>query len=243
MLSITRITKHLDLIAVIVASIIGLALHALGIIPEAYLISLLLLLLSLLAIHEISHSVKYDVAHETIMRIENKLTCPPSEIELIKPPDLLTLSQEFALRNQGEEWWFNICADMFRSQDLFDRLLKPSIQSQKSSKIVFVLKHSMKDAWEKDIQPKIEKCKGKEKIQPPLWRDIEENIAFRMIDVSSEKEVKEAFLTVWGEPFMMEHRVEKEETRMPRHVLYVRSHSELIPRLKDIFMRYKLMRE
>jgi len=126
------------------------------------------------------------------------------------------------------------------AQVLFDQILRPSIESPRTSKIIFILQSSMRDIWRKDVQPKTKKCRGGEKVQLPVWGEIEESIAFQMIDVGVEREEKEAFLTVWGEPFMMEHGGGPTKTQMPRHVLYLKSNSELIPYLKDIFTRYRL---
>lgn len=81
-------------------------------------------------------------------------------------------------------------------------------------------------------------CRGRDKVQEPVWRDIDESIAFQMIDVGADKEAKEALLGFWGEPFMME--LGSEGQHVPRYLIHVKNQSELISRLQDIFVRCRL---
>jgi hypothetical protein len=174
------ILKNLDVIAIIAASIGAIVLHHLGIIPETYVISILLLLL---ALHTLQDALRGEEVKEDIKTISKNVQVSDPEVELIKPRELLVYTEEFALKNRGEVWWFNACCSMFRSQELFDRLLKTSIDSSRTTKIYFVMNKTMKEAWERDIMPKIEKCRGRDKVQEPVWRAIDESIAFQMIDV------------------------------------------------------------
>lgn len=233
------IITHLDVVAILIASMGAIILHHLGILPEAYVISFILFLL---AVHTLQEMIRAEEIRRDVKAVSQCVAAPEPEVEIIKPADLLLRTEEFALRNRGEEWWFNACASMFYSQEMFDRLLRSSMENPRTTKIFFVLRPAMKEVWEREVQPKIERCKGKEKVQPLMWGDIEESIAFRMIDVGVEKEAKEALLTFWGEPFMMEHGAADEKAHMPRYVIHVKSHSELLPRLKDIFMKHRLKR-
>ncbi|HOV79925.1 MAG TPA: hypothetical protein PK728_07420 [Bacillota bacterium] len=228
---------NLDVMAIIIASVAAIVLHHLGIIPETYVVSLLLLLL---ALHALQDAIRGEETRENLNIIRQNVLVGASEVELIKPSELLARTEEFALRNRGEIWWFNACLTMFCSQRLFDGLLKISIESSRTSKIIFVLRPAMREIWEREILPEIEKCAGKEKVLEPVWCDVEESIAFQMIDVGVGKEEKEALLTFWGEPFMMD--LGERGEHVPRYLIHVKSHSELIPRLKDIFIRCRLKR-
>lgn len=231
---------HLDLIAIVIASLAAIVLHLLGMLPEGFVITFILILL---AAHTMQDVIRGEEIRKDVRRLANYVSAPQTEVELIKPQDLLLRTEEFALLNRGDEWWFNVCATMFHSQDLFDKLLRLSIDNPRTTKIVFVLRPAMKGVWEEHVRPKIDRCKGKKKVQPVIWSDIEESISFRMIDVGVGKEAKEALLTFWGEPFMMEHGVGEEKAHMPRYVLHVKSHSELLPRLKDIFAKHRLRKQ
>lgn len=229
------VLKNLDVIAIIAASAVAIILHHLGIIPETYVISILLMLL---ALHVLQEALRGEEIKEDIKAIAKNVKVTDSEVELIKPRELLGYTEEFALKNRGDVWWFNTCCTMFRSQELFDRLLRISIESSKTTKIFFVMDLSMKEAWERDILPKIIKCRCYDKVQEPVWCNIDESIAFQMIDVGVEKEAKEALLAFWGEPFMME--LGSEGQHVPRYLIHVKSQSELIPRLQDIFVKCRL---
>lgn len=229
------VLKNLDVIAIIAASIGAIVLHHLGIIPETYVISILLFLL---ALHALQEALRGEEIKEDIKTITRNVLVADPEVELIKPRELLIYTEEFALKNRGEVWWFNACCAMFRSQELFDRLLKTSIESSRTTKIYFVMNKTMKEAWDNDVRPKIEMCRGRDKVQEPVWRDIDESIAFQMIDVGADKEAKEALLGFWGEPFMME--LGSEGQHVPRYLIHVKSQSELISRLQDIFVRCRL---
>lgn len=233
-------TVEWDLLAVIIASLIGIALHVLGILPESYVISLILILLCLHALHEIGHQMKYDEAHDKIMEIDRALKKTQPDIELISR-NHFARGEEFALKNKGAMWWFNTPMRVLKSQEVFDRLLKSAIDNPKTKRIEFILKPSTKGLWEKEVWPKIEKCRGREKVQPPIWREIKENLAFKMIDLTEEKEIKEAHLTFWGEPFTMELKESNDtfpSVYHPRFILQVRN-EDLLSKLKEIFIQYK----
>ncbi len=229
-----NILKNLDVVAIVIASVGAIVLHHLGLIPEAYVISILLLLL---AIHALQESIRGEEFKEDLKTIRQNVLAAAPETELIKPSELLTYTEEFALKNRGEVWWFNACSNMFSSQRLFNSLLKPSIESAKSAGVIFVLGTSMKDVWDREVWPQIQKCDGRNKVQV-IWCNIDENIAFQMIDVGVDKEAKEALVAFWGEPFMMD--LGKHGEKVPRYLIHVKNQSELIPRLKDIFVRCKL---
>jgi hypothetical protein len=167
--------KHLDVIIILVASAGAIVLFHLDILPEAYVISFVLFLL---AVHTLQEAIRGEEVRRDVKAVSQCVAAPEPEIEIIKPADLLLRTEEFALRNQGEGWWFNACASMFYSQELFNKLLRSSMENPRTIKIFFVLRPAMKDLWEREVQPKIGRCSGREKVQPIIWRDIEESIAF-----------------------------------------------------------------
>lgn len=228
---------HIDMVAIIIASLAAIVLHYLHLIPEEYLISFVLVLL---AIHTAQEVIRGEEVRNDVRAMGNLIATPEPEVAIVKPAEILRRTEEFGMRNAGEDWWFNACATMFRSQHVFDKLLKSSMLNPKTTRIFFVLKPSMKEAWDRDVAPKIERSRCKEKVQPVLWRDIAEGIAFRTIDVDSGTGAKEALLTVWGEPFMMEHVDERGSAQMPRYVMHVRRDSELLVRLHDLLQKHRM---
>ena len=89
--------KNLDVIAIIAASAGVIVLHHLGIIPETYVISILL---TLLALHALQEALRGEEIKEDIKTIAKNVQATDSEVELIKPRELLVYTEEFALKNR-----------------------------------------------------------------------------------------------------------------------------------------------
>jgi hypothetical protein len=233
--------ENFDIVAVIVASFLALVLHAAHLLPEAYILPLILFLLALHVLHEMRSEIKHDeevaAIHNKISGIDTKIKA--GEISLIKPNELLEHTREMALKNTGEIWWFNICINMFLSDVVFENVFKPAIENKGTTRIIPLLKTKYRKIWESEVTLKISSCRGSEKVSTPIWADIDENIAFIAID-SGEGSQKEADIAVWGEPFMAEYMSHEGESikSVPRYLIHVKSDSELIYRLKDIFDRY-----
>ncbi|MFQ5800415.1 MAG: hypothetical protein ACE5HH_01680 [Candidatus Hydrothermarchaeales archaeon] len=234
--------EHYEMVAVIIASFLALILHAADLLPETYILPLILFLLSLHVLHELRAGIKHDKEvsdiHKKINALDTKIEA--GEISLIKPKELLRHTREMALKNNGEIWWFNICINMFLSDVVFESVFRPAIENKDTKRIIPVLKAQYKDLWDKEIQSKIGKCTGAGKVSEPIWTEIGENIAFIAID-TGDGERKEADISVWGEPFMAEYRSgdSKISRAVPRYLIHVKSNSELIYRLKDIFNKYR----
>ncbi|GBE17789.1 hypothetical protein BMS3Abin16_00377 [archaeon BMS3Abin16] len=235
--------ENFDIVAVIVASFLALVLHAADLLPETYILPLILFLLALHVLHEMRSEIKHDqevaVIHSNISSIDMKIKA--GEISLIKPSELLEHTREMALKNKGEIWWFNICINMFLSDVVFENVFKPAIENKDTTRIIPVLKDEYRKTWERDVTPKIKSCSGAENVSSPVWvESIDENIAFIAID-SGEKPQKEADIAVWGEPFMAEYMTHEGGLKksVPRYLIHVKSDSELIYRLKDIFDKYR----
>ncbi len=230
-------TLELDVLAILAASIVGIILHALGIIPEGYITSLILLLLALHALHGMVHGSKESEVHKKLLEAAEKIGEP--DVKLIEPREAFEAGQELALRNAGEMWWFNTPLG-FREPKMFDKMLKPAIENPRTSRIIFILDEGFREDWEREVVPKINECKNAEKVMPPTWKKIEGGVAFKMIDLSQEKEVKEAHLTFLEKPFVMKAVGRDRSTFHPRYIFHVKSHSTLIQELKDIFLEYQM---
>jgi hypothetical protein len=234
--------ENYEIIAVIIASFLALILHAAHLLPEAFILPLILFLLSLHVLHELKSGVKHDdevkSIHKSISEIALKTKV--EKISLIEPDALLSHTREMALKNNGEIWWFNICVDMYLSDVVFENVFKPAIENRNTRKIVPVLKSQYRDVWGDKVLPKINKCIGSEKVSEPIWTEIDEHIAFIVIDIGVEGR-KEADISVWGEPFMAEYTAKDSDVKksVPRYLIHVKRDSELIYRLTDIFNRYR----
>ena len=239
------VVKNWEIVAVVSGSFIGLILHALGIIHDiTLLISLILFLLCLYVLRDISFETQSEKRtqeiFEKVKSIEARLK--KTEIELVTPDIVTTAVNELYSKSKGEVWFFNMCMKMYSKKELFDRTLKFVIENPEITKIQFIIHISEKETWEKEFQPLLDKCRGKDKILEPIFAEIKEPFAFQMVRLSEKKDVREALLAIWGEPFMAELGSDRRAypVRHPRYVFHIKSHSELISRLKELFMRYKL---
>ncbi len=230
-------TLELDIIAIIIASLLGIVLHALGILPEAYVTSLILLLLALHALHGMTQATKDSKVHKKLLKAAEKLEEP--EVSVIATEEIFENAQELALKNRGEMWWFNTPLGL-RSKRIFDKILKPAMDNTKTSRIIFIINRDFKSVWEEEVEPMIKEHKNSGKVSPPIYREMDERIAFRMIDVDPRKGVKEAHLTFLEKPFTMKAEREGGSAYYPRFAFHVKSHSRLIQALKDIFMEHQL---
>ena len=239
------IKEELHLVAIIVAALAAVILETLGILPEGDISSLILLLLALLALFQIIHGPRLEQTQEKINRrlreIEQKVRDP--EILLVKPPHLFTQNNILAQSNRGEVWFFNLCSYMFVSDEVCEQFIKPYLLNKHTKSLNFVLKKQEKDLWEKEIVPKITKYKNADKVLPAVYKEIQENVAFVMIQKRTDKEEREAMLAIWGEPFMAAFKSgEASQTFVPRYYLHLKTFSDLIPRLKDIWDKYRFKR-
>jgi len=135
---------------------------------------------------------------------------------------------------KGDSIWFNVCLSMYRTQPLFDALLRPAIENPTVLSIQFILDGDQKNVWRETILPKIDACSGREKVHEPRWCNLEKNISFILAD-SHASEGTEALLSFWGEPFM----AEASERQAPRFIFHVQKHSELLPHLVELDRCYR----
>lgn len=67
-------------------------------------------------------------------------------------------------------------------------------------------------------------------IQPPVWAHLDSGVSFVIAETDEVDGKAEALVSFWGEPFMAVHHGRK----IPGYIIHVRSHSELIGRLREV---------
>ncbi len=236
---LVRIEWHV--IAGVMAAMAAIIMHFLHVVEEDILLTILLVLIALLFLHDLrreSHAEKVAGSLERteagLERVHARLI-PPDAI-LIGPRQLRHTSEKFSLSAQGEMIWFNFCMEMFISQEVFDLVLRPAIENKRVTVIHFILHKSQRPTWERSVLPKVEECKSGEKIQV-CWSDITENVSFVLSDCSPEG-TTECLLSYWGEPFMAGPTTRP----VPRYIFHIQGHSELIARFAEIERNYRLCR-
>lgn len=223
-----------DAIAGILAATAAIILHLFHIVDEHIILPIVLALMALLFINFMRHTRnnehtagQVERTQKMVSRIKASLSTP--DVVLVGPRQLRTANEQFARNMRGDAILFNVCLSMYRTQPLFDVLLRPAIENPRVSSIQFVLDESQQDLWQADILPKINACDGHGKVQEPHWCALDKNISFILADTPPNG-ATEALLSFWGEPFM----AQSTERNVPRYIFHIQAHSELLPHLVDM---------
>ena len=149
-----------DAIAGIIAALIAIVMHYLHALEVDVLLMITLVLLALLFIRDLRSESRVEKAGEALQRIENRTqeiqrTLHPADALLIGPSNLRSETEQFVRRARGEMVWFHVCPLMFKTQLLFDSLLKPAIDNPQVTAIRFTLDVGQKALWDSEVIPKI----------------------------------------------------------------------------------------
>lgn len=228
-----------DAIAGIIAAVAVLVMHFLHVIEGDVLLMLAVVLLALLFLRDLrrerqTERLEEHVSATAVTVKELQATLLPPEAILVGPRQIRAVTEEFAVRAQGDMVWFHVCLMMFKPQPLFDTLLKPAIENPLVRSIQFVLDEEQRELWESAVLPKVQKCRGRAKVQPPYWTSIKENVSLIISDVGKAG-TTECLVSFWGEPFMA-RAVGRD---VPRFIFHVQSRSELVSRLVDLARSYR----
>jgi hypothetical protein len=229
-----------DAVAGIAAAAAALILHLLHIVEPDILLTITLVLVALLLLRQLRHEAREERVEGATGRVEQAVlrlqdTLKESDVILIGPRQLRAASEQFARQARGQMTWFNVCLTMFRPQDLFDCLLRPAVENPLVTRIEFVLDAGERERWETYVAPKLDACRGREKVSDPRWCSLKESVSFVMAGEESDGKV-EAQLSFWGEPFMAQVTGQG----VPRYIFHVRAHSELVGRLAELERGYRI---
>lgn len=223
-----------DAIAGILAAVVAIVLHFLHVIDEHIILPVVLTLMALLFINFMRHTRNNEntaeqVEHilKTVSKINSSLAAP--DIVLIGPRQLRTSNEQFARNMRGEAILFNVCLSMYRTQPLFDALLRPVIENPHVTSVQFVLDTSQQETWQTVILPILANNTAAGKVKEPRWCSLQKNLSFILADTQSQG-AAEALVSFWGEPFMSQST----DRNVPRYILHVQGHSELMTQLIEL---------
>jgi hypothetical protein len=229
-----------DAIAGIVSAVVALVMHFLHVIEEEVLLLIAVVLLALLFLRDLRRERANERMEDSLRRAEaavahiQTVLNPPDAI-LIGPRQLRAASERFARHARGDMVWFHVCLLMFKTQSLFNTLLRPAIENPMVASIHFVLDVSQQRLWESEVVPKLHACHGHTKVQVPCWTTITENVSFILAETEPTG-TTEGLLSFWGEPFMSRSTGRD----IPRYIFYIQGHSELVARLIEVERHYRL---
>lgn len=232
-------TLDWDAVGGLIAAMLAVVLHLLGVFEEQLLLVIITSLLGLLLFRDLREETAAEELSQSVANTEQhvaeiRAAMTPPELELVGPDSLRHVSRHFGQDAQGELIWFNLCLLMLSRQETFDVLIQPAIDNPELSSLQFVLDESQREQWETTVEPLLVERTDGETAVDVHWCQIDESIAF--IHTGSESERPNALISFWGEPFMAE-TLERDVTR---YILHAKEHSELIPHLRDLARRYRL---
>lgn len=228
-----------DALAGIAAAGAALVMHFLHIVEADVLLMLAVVLIALLFLRDLRRERPAERLAEQVDWIAASVgalqaAVRPPDTVLVGPQQIRAATEHFASHASGDMLWFHVCLTMFRPQPLFDTLLKPAIENPRVRSIQFVLDRGQQDLWASTVIPKVNACEGRDKVQPPVWTTIRENVSCIISDTGTEGRT-ECLVSFWGEPFMS-HAVGRD---VPRYIFHVQSHSELVGRLVELVRGYR----
>jgi hypothetical protein len=229
-----------DIIAGITAAVVAIVLHLLHIVEVDVLFTLILVLLALLLFRDLRRESHDEQVAESVKQMkasvqEVQLSLEPPDAILVGPRHLRAESRRFAETARGEMVWFNVCFTMFKSQDVFDLMLRPAIENPLVTSIQFISNEGERELWDKYMLPKIKECTGSNKVAEPRWRQLPETISFILADIEP-RGTTEALLSFWGEPFMSRAT----GNQVPRYIFRVQGHSDLVARLVELEREHRM---
>lgn len=223
-----------DAIAGILAAVAAVVLHFLNLIDNQVILPVVLTLMALLLINFMRHTrnnehtaEQVEHLHKMVVKINASLQAP--DIVLIGPRQIRAANEHFAHNMRGEATLFNVCLSMYRTQPLFDELLRPIMENPHVTSVQFILDVKQKALWQTEVLPRINNSIAANKVKEPRWCILEKNLSFVLSDTLPDGPA-EALLSFWGEPFMSQST----ERNVPRYILHVQAHSELLTQLVEL---------
>ncbi len=223
-----------DAIAGIVAAVVAIGLHFMHVVDEHVILPIVLALLALLFLNFMRHARSNELTAEQVERTAHAVAGIQSAIKhpdviLIGPRHLRAANEQFLRQMTGDTIWFNVCLSMYRTEPLFDVLLRPALENPMVSSVQFVLDEVQRELWLQVIQPRIAACGGGAKVREPRWHRLSRTVSFILAD-NQVSGGAEALLSFWGEPFMAQTTARD----VPRFIFHVRKNAELLPHLVEL---------
>ena len=224
-----------EAIAGLIAAVTAIVLHFLNITDVNVLRVLTLVLVALLFIRDIRREPHWSLleggTRRSIRLLEEvKAAMHPAELDLIGPTRLRQATADFAKRAHGEVVWFNACPHMFAHNESCQAILGPFFTNPGVTSVRFVLDIAQQEQWHALVDSAIAACATCHPVPPPIWTRLDSGVSFLIAETDLVDGSAEALVSFWGEPFMASHQ----NHRMPGYIIHVRSHSELISRLREV---------
>lgn len=152
---------------------------------------------------------------------------------LVKPADMYTAMNAFSRRATGICVFKHVSPFMFKKKVNFDAFLKPMIEHDAVSEVVFIINEDEAEIFDLYTKQRTDACEGGSKLAKPILADNPDGngiIAFNC----GLTEGFEALITFFSEPFM----IKCGENWGPKFALHVLPESEVTSLISDNIRRY-----
>lgn len=170
-------------------------------------------------------------------------------IEEIPSKDMQSVGKEFAKDRGGEMFWFNVPLGRC-IPPLFNEFLKPAIENENVSRIVFMLDITTKEIWDNFVAPAVRLTESTCQHGPKVvvrfhdlksLKPVAHTMSFKLFKDSSKERVPEAHVCFYDESWMQRFSLlSGREELMPKRMIKVKPGCELFDEIIQLCDRYSV---
>jgi len=242
-MNIKRLLKtDWEIIAGILAAVGVIILKLLHLVDAEVMLTLAVVLLAVLFMREVRREAVFDRFTENLNQIEASITeltvhYADQGSTLITPSTMNDSMRAFTQRAKGVCVFKHVSPFMFSKDSNFNAFLKPMLEHDTVSEVIFIINEDEKDDYNRYVKAKIDTCDGAAKVAEVIIAENPDGngiIAFNC----GLAEGFEALITFMSEPFMVKFN----ERWVPKFALHVLPDSEVAKQVSDNVRKYLAFR-
>ena len=227
-----------EAIAGIVAAVSVLVLKFLGLVHEETMLTLAIVLLAVLFLRELRKETVFDQFADDLAEIQasvKQLAVNQAEqgSALITPAAMKDAMSAFSRRAKGCCVFKHVSPFMFKRDANFDAFLKPMLEHDAVSEVIFIIEENQKEEFERFVRTKTDKNEGGGKVAAPILADNPDGNGVIAHNCGLTEDF-EALITFFSEPFMVKHG----GNWVPRFAMHVLPRSEVAKMVSDNVRKY-----
>ena len=227
-----------EIIAGIAAAVGVIILKFLHIVDEETMLTLAIVLLAGLFIRELRRESVFDKFSENLDEMQAGIQqlrghYADQGSSLVTPAAMHDAMCAFSRRAKGICVFKHVSPFMFKKEAYFDAFLKPMIERDAVSEVIFIINDDEKEKFDLYIRPKTDACDGGSKVAQPILADNPDGNGIIACNCGLTADF-EALITFFSEPFMVKYG----ENWVPKFALHVLPGSEVSKLVSDNVRRY-----
>jgi hypothetical protein len=227
-----------EIVAGLLAAVGVIVLKFLHIVDEETMLTLAIVLLAGLFLRELRRELVFDKFAENLNEIEasvKQLTVHYADqgSTLVTPSAMNDSMCAFSQRAKGVCVFKHVSPFMFNKVSHFNGFLKPMLEHDAVSEVIFIINDDEKDDYNRYVKAKIDTCDGATKVAEVITAENTDGngiIAFNC----GLSEGFEALITFFSEPFMVKYN----ENWVPKFAMHVLPDSEVAKIISDNIRKY-----